>query len=133
MGKAPLVYPVVVCKRQADIAEQQDVIGDTGESRRQRVCVHLACNGPRREKRLQPDILDLRRHIVGSANMVYQVLCRALPDGTPRHWAPPQLGQIQVAVCHMPMQIAPDQSATKLTRRRLFLSVLYFRRPAHLL
>ena len=34
MGKAPLVYSVVVHQRQADIAEQQDVIGDTGVSRR---------------------------------------------------------------------------------------------------
>ena len=133
MGKAPLVYSVVVHQRQADIAEQQDVIGDTGVSRRQRVCVHLVCNCPRREKRLQADILDLPQHTVGSANMVHQVLWRALPDGTPRYQAPPQLSQIQVAACHMPIHIAPDQSATKFTRRLLFLSVLYFRRLAHLL
>ena len=65
--------------------------------------------------------------------MVHQVLWCALPDGTPRHWAPPQLSQIQVVACHMSIHIAPDQGATKLTRRRLFLSVLHPRRLAHLL
>ena len=128
MGKSPLVHPVVVYQRQADIAEQQNVIGYPGVSRRQRVCIHLAFNRPRRS-----DVLDLFRHLVGSANVVHQVLWRALPDVTPRHWAPPQLSQIQVAACHMPMHIAPDQGATKLTRRWLFLSVLHPRRLAHLL
>ena len=102
-------------------------------SRRQRVCVHLACNCPRREKLFQADILDLPRHIGSSANMVHQILWHALPDGTPRHWVPPQLSQFQVAACQMPIHIAPDQGATKRTRRRLFLSIFHFRRLAHLL
>ena len=125
MGEAPLVYPVMVYQRQADIAEQQNVIRDPGVSRRQRFRIHLASNRPWRDKRLQSDVLDPLRHIVGVANMVHQVLWRALPGGTPRHWAPPQLSQLQVAACHMPKHIAPDQYATKVARRRLFLPVLY--------
>ena len=85
------------------------------------------------QKHLQSDVLDLLRHLVGSANVVHQVLWRALPDGTPQHWAPPQLSQIQVTACHMPIHITPDQGATKLTRRRLFLSVLHPGCLAHLL
>ena len=127
------MYPEVVYQRQADIAEQQNVIGDPGVSRRQRFRIHLACNRPQREKRLHSDVLDLLWYFVGPANMVHQVLWRALSGGAPRHWAPPQLSQIQVAACHMPKHISPDQGATKLARRRLFLSVLYSRCSAHLL
>ena len=119
------MYPVMVYQRQADIAKQQNVIRDPGVSRRQRFHIHLACNHPRRDKRLQSDVLDPLQHIVGVTNMVHQVLWRALPGGTPRHWAPPQLSQIQVAACHMPKHIAPDQDATKVAQRWLFLLVLY--------
>ena len=41
------MYPVMVYHRQADIAEQQNVIQDSGISRRQRFRIHLACNHPR--------------------------------------------------------------------------------------
>ena len=133
MGNAPLVYPVVMCQRQADIAKQQNVIRYPGVTRRQRVHIHLLCHCPRRYERFQLDVLDFLRHSVGSTNMVHQILWRTLPDGTPRHRAPPQLSQIQVAACHMPVHIAPDHGAAKLTRRRLFLPVLHPGRLFHLL
>ena len=99
---------------------------------RERIRPHLSRNCPWWKILLQAGRLDLPRHIMGSPNVVHTVLRRALPHSVPRHWAPPQLGQVQVISRHVPIHITLDEDATKRTTRWTTLPVPRLSRCAHL-
>ena len=66
---------------------------------------NLAPDSPWWENLFQASRLDIRRHIVCPPDVVHTVLWRALPHGTPRHRAPPQLAQIQMICRYMAVHI----------------------------
>ena len=99
----------------------------------QRVRPHLPRNHPRRKILLQAGRLDLPRNIMHPANVIHTVLGRALPDSAPRHWAPPQLGQIQMKPCHIPIHITFDKYSTIHATTRPTLTETLFSRHTHLL
>ena len=62
-------------------------------------------------------------------NMIRTILWRALPHRAPGHWAPPQLCQVQVKLCHMPMHVALYPCAAVNTTTWLSLTKSFFWRP----
>ena len=66
--------------------------------------------------------LDFPRNIMCPSNVIHAVLGRTLPNGAPRHWAPPQLGQVQMKSRHVPIHITLNPYPTVHTTTRLTLT-----------
>ena len=66
----------------------------------------LTSNCPRGNELLDTGRLNVPRNIVHPPNMIHTILWHALPHCAPGHWAPPQLCQVQVKLCHMPIHVA---------------------------
>ena len=126
------MYSVVVNQRQVDVAKQEYVRRNSGVLSRQRIRPHLPGNCPWRKILLQAGRLDLPRNIMSAAQVIHAVLRRALPDGTPRHWALPQLGQVQMIARHVSIHVTLYQAPTVNTAAWSTLTEILFSHRPHL-
>ena len=106
-----LMHPVMMYQRQVDVTEQQYVRRDSRVMLFHGIRPHLTSNCPRWNELLEAGRLNVPRNITCPPNMIHTILWCALPHCAPRHWTPPQLCQVQMKLCHMPIHVALNPCA----------------------
>ena len=89
---------------------------------------HLTSNCPWWNKLLEVGRLNVPRNIMRPPNMIHIIMRHALPHCAPGYWALPQLCQVQVKLCHMPIHVTLNSCAAvnTITRPSLTESLLGF-------